>query len=323
MTISIPKKRNKRNRGLILANLTLLALLAAAPRAAMAFDDRMAGSIPQSAAPKTNEKTPAEAPKKATKVGKKPITDSDNVKSEESAVTSENPTYKHFAGVDDRTAGSQPSESGDSQNEATITPSDSENNDPAMHKNAAESDNARARMNAAAVPVQPELPPVQTIPLGQLEYYGLLKGAADHSLGIDMWIGSSHGPVSEMLPQIPARSRYRTLDDLTERMLLTHTDAQYMGGGKSSTPGEDLMTLRLEKLIDIGAYDDAARLYALNPGKPYHEKLARAGVTAMLYSGRKALGCLEVKAFASSYTGDVFWQQLEGICDTFLSSDDG
>ncbi|MBU0799859.1 MAG: hypothetical protein KKA05_02540, partial [Alphaproteobacteria bacterium] len=169
-------------------------------------------------------------------------------------------------------------------------------------------------------PVEAKLPPVQNIPIGELEHYGLLTTPADRSLGIDMWIGSHRGEIAAMLPQIPAESRYRTLQDLTARMLLTETDSEMIDGPRSPA-GEDLMTLRLEKLIEMGSYDQAARLYAVNPGRPYHERLARAGVTAMLYSGRKALGCLEVKALADGYKDEAFWQQIAVICDVFLSND--
>jgi hypothetical protein len=168
--------------------------------------------------------------------------------------------------------------------------------------------------------VDATLPPVKSIPVRELEVYGLYDTADAQSLGIDMWIGSGRDYVSKMLPQIPPQTRYRTLRDLTERMLLTQTDAQMLGGG-APAPGEDLMTLRLEKLIETGAYSDAAKLYAVNAGSPYHERLARAGVTAMLYSGESALGCLEVKSLAPGYKDQSFWTQLNAICDLYLSKD--
>lgn len=169
-------------------------------------------------------------------------------------------------------------------------------------------------------PVDASLPPVKSIPLAELELYGLYDTADAQSLGIDMWIGSSRDDIAGMVPQIPAPTRYRTLRTLTSRMLLTHTDPEMMGRG-SRKDGEDLMTLRLEKLIETGAYADAAKLYAVNPGNPYHERLARAGATAMLNSGDGALGCLEVKSLAPGYKDTEFWPQLAAACDLFLSKD--
>lgn len=317
MTNFILKKpsNHARTRNLILANLMVLALGGLAVPAAMAQDDRMAGSVPHSVPKKVEEPAPA----KAVKVGKKAITDSDNAKTEDMAATSEKNTYKKFSGPDDRMAGPNPVD--EPVTPESVTANNAQDSDPSAHISPAETEAARAKMAASTVPVEPELPPEKDVPLNKLEYYGLLNGAADHSLGIDLWIGSSRDKIAAMLPQIPAKSRYRTLDDLTARMLLTNTDAQYMGGSKSREPGADFMTLRIEKLNELGAYEEGAKLYALNPGKPYHERLARAGVTAMLSGARKPLGCLEVKAFAANYSDQPFWQQATAICNLFLAND--
>jgi hypothetical protein len=301
----------------LIAVALILGLAAASP--ARAEDDRMVGRMDR-AKPKSERTAQAEAD------------DAD-----------ERPAYSDFSGADDRTAGPIPVDKPgrESTDEA---PRKSNRTAETESESGRESDNRTTASPVAPAhgneppkeytvdlgpqpidpeetrPVEASLPPVKSIPIDELEAYGLYDTAAAESLGIDMWIGSGRGNIIEKLPQIPPATRYRTMRVLTERMLLTHTDPDMIGGG-SSAPGEDLMTLRLEKLIQTGAYDDAANLYALNPGRPYHERLARAGVTAMLHSGQSALGCLETKALLSSYKDVSFWQQLSAICDIFLTND--
>lgn len=227
-----------------------------------------------------------------------------------------------FVGVEDRSAGANPIDQPSTRrHRRTGTPT--QDNAAATPAPAPAADQAPRAVDTAAATaamrgVEAALPPIKTIPVDDLEQSGLFDSLSDKSLGIDVWAGSSRAEISALLPQIPAASYYKTLRDLTLRALLTQTDKTLLAGGRAAA-GEDLLTLRLETLIALGAYEDAARLYALNPGRPYHERLARAGVTAMLLGGQRPLGCIETKAVQENYGNLPFWQQMNVVCDIFLS----
>lgn len=314
MTASLQQTRNK-----LLFLSFVLGLLLALSAVAYADEERMPGRMDRRG-PAVERSTDETAAQPANRRDRRRAAAEDDAvvppppkkpAVEDAAEAPATTPAPRFSGADDRMAGSVPVDAARAR-EGAATP-DTIETTPAP---------ARAAAPPPTKAVEARLPPVKNIPIEQLELHGLLTSPADRSLGIDLWHGSARATVNKLLPQIPAASRYRTLQDLTARMLLTETESGFLTGGRAQ-PGEDLMTLRLEKLIEIGAYDEAARLYALNPGRPYHERLARAGVTAMLLGERRALGCLEVKALSEAYKDVDFWQQADGICTIFMAGNLG
>ncbi len=129
-----------------------------------------------------------------------------------------------------------------------------------------------------------------------LESYGTLSDPLGTTLGVDMWAGSSRSTIVKEIPNLPTGHTVATMQDMTLRLLLTQADSTFIRADVAPEKGNDLMTLRLQKLLDIGAYKSAMDLYTQIAGEPYHEKLARAGITAMLYNGETGLACLEFRA---------------------------
>ncbi len=170
----------------------------------------------------------------------------------------------------------------------------------------------------------PEKQP-QVIPanFSRIESSGVLTNPKEGALGIDMWQGSTRPFVLSLLPEMPVSPGYRTIHDLVRRALLTKADTALLKDGDDIEPGHDLLTLRIEKLTDIGDFAQAVALYTQNNETPYHERLARAGVLARLYDGETALACLETKSTGTNFKDVPFWQQMTGICDYLLSKLDG
>ncbi|WP_435641957.1 hypothetical protein [Micavibrio aeruginosavorus] len=170
-------------------------------------------------------------------------------------------------------------------------------------------------------------PPATSLPKFSykvLESYGTLSDPLGTTLGVDMWAGSSRSTIVKEIPNLPTGYTVATLQDMTLRLLLTQADSGFINGDVAPEKGNDLMTLRLQKLLDIGAYKSAMDLYTQIAGEPYHEKLARVGITSMLYSGETGLACLEFRAVqkrmmdnAADMSADdtVWWTAMAPICD--------
>jgi hypothetical protein len=154
--------------------------------------------------------------------------------------------------------------------------------------------------------------------LNRIESFGLLTGPKDGGLGIDMWDGSDRGAVIGLIQQLPSSFTYKTSRDLVRRVLLTKADVTMLGHKDSDSAGQNLMTLRIQKLMDMGALDDAASLYKENPYSPYNAEMADTGVLALMYSGQGALGCLETEAMRSRFADDRVWREMTGFCDYLL-----
>lgn len=102
--------------------------------------------------------------------------------------------------------------------------------------------------------------PVARKPLGAVDpqTVGLLS-QAQGGLGADMWKGTSRELVDRLLPALALPMNSPVLNDLARRMLLS-VAALPDGSGKAS---HSLMSLRIEKLIALGAVDEAWKLALL------------------------------------------------------------
>ncbi len=165
---------------------------------------------------------------------------------------------------------------------------------------------------------QRTVPAVLKVNYVTLESIGTLDVPGDGGMGIDLWDGSRREKILQLIGQLPAPGHYGLLHTLVQRALLTSADARLMEGRGTVSPGEDYQTLRVEKLLDMGAYESAARLYMADHAVPYHERLARAGVQALFLSNQSTIACLETKTLVTRFPDDIFWRQASTICDYLL-----
>lgn len=176
----------------------------------------------------------------------------------------------------------------------------------------------------AAAPVKTPRPSTgKTMDRKAMESLGPLTNPLKGSLGNDMWGGSRRAVLAKYIPLLSTGDASRAAQLLSRRVLLSNGDIKMLDNDPGPSGGEDLFTLRLEKLLEMGAYDDAVELYTLIEGEPSHGRLGRAGIMALMYGGYPAQACLEARAvhydFASvnNDSDNNFWRQLESIC-TFI-----
>lgn len=153
----------------------------------------------------------------------------------------------------------------------------------------------------------------------KFESAGLYANRKDGGLGRDLWDRSHRSTVRDYLQAMPNASEHPALQRLTLSLLLSAADISEMDNDIPLTAGEDFLTLRLEKLLDMGAYKKAYELYSFLPEKPYHPRIAKAGILSMLYSGEKSLACLENNTLQDLYEEDDFWRDLGAYCTYTLS----
>lgn len=266
----------------LLAALCLIALAGAAA----ASDARMAGAPPGLHAEKPAEEASDKAPDKA--------------KAEEKAP--ESPVQQESGAKKEKAADSAPAK------EETNSKAETKPETPADAAGKAIPD----------TPVSPDTPHFRT-DYSKLEALGTLTTPQEGSLGVDIWDGSERPMIEWLVAHIPPQTQYRVINNLVRQALLTSADTDMLSKQGSIEPGQDLLTLRLEKLIEMGAFGEAEQLYALNPDDPYHERLGRAGILAMLYNGQTALGCLETKALQKRFGSDPYWRQLTAVCDYVMA----
>ncbi|NCC21477.1 MAG: hypothetical protein EOM26_03335 [Alphaproteobacteria bacterium] len=178
---------------------------------------------------------------------------------------------------------------------------------------------------SAAEPEQPESSSsdeaILNVDFVELESSGLLSSFRDGSLGKDVWHSSTRSDLVAAMKHAGPEIRSPVVTRLMLRLLLSRSDAQLVQNDSEPAAGEDLFTLRLQKLVEMGAHQKALDMYGLRKDPPYHPELARAGALAMLGSGNAPLACLESRSTQGRFSGISFWDKLAALCATILPSD--
>lgn len=152
----------------------------------------------------------------------------------------------------------------------------------------------------------------------RMESLGTLSSFSEGSLGRDIWAGTGRSDLAFFFPALPSSLPSTTVTGLLRRAMLTKADSTLLVSDADVMPGEDFLTLRLEQVLRQGGYQDALDLYARVKDKPYHPRLARAGVTAMILTGNVALACLEMHSVPDGVRKDAFWKDLGDWCAVSL-----
>jgi len=144
---------------------------------------------------------------------------------------------------------------------------------------------------------------------------GIYSRSSDLSLGGDFWEDTERSQLTALYKVMPATSRNPVVQQLIRQVLLTQSYADEISNDvEAIPPGEDLLTLRMEKLLDAGLYKQAKALY-LELEKPvYHERLMRTGLLAMVLSDEKALACIDAKSFSKDFKKNSFFGVFAAYC---------
>jgi hypothetical protein len=164
-------------------------------------------------------------------------------------------------------------------------------------------------------------PAILNVKYESIESLGLYDSPKDGSLGRDLWDNSRRSEIQYLLERMPAPGSSPVHRQLVMATLLTEASANLIENDVPPEPGKDLLTLRLEKLIEFGAYKQAFELYSSLNREPYAPELARAGILAMMFNGEKSLACLEYKTVQDRDFSGSFWADMALYCHYAVNED--
>ncbi|MCD8571509.1 MAG: hypothetical protein LRY76_08365 [Alphaproteobacteria bacterium] len=156
------------------------------------------------------------------------------------------------------------------------------------------------------------------VDFADLESKGLYYSPQDGSLGRDLWSHTRRSAVLEYLPALPSAGESPLLQIFTNGLLLSKANADLIENDVAPEPGQDILTLRLMKLMDLGMTDQALKIYSDLGQPPYHPNLAQAGIMALLFNAEKSLACLEYKTVEDRNFSGEFWTDIALYCDYVL-----
>ena len=161
---------------------------------------------------------------------------------------------------------------------------------------------------AAQAPAWPKGIEVDKLAATGREAAGVLD-ARQGGLGAELWRGTPHALVEGLIQALPAGIPSPALRELARRLLLT--SAVPPEGPPSGGP--DLLSLRAQKLAEMGDFADLKALLAAAPGTAGEETLARIGVEARLLEGETDLVCADIGNLIRSYHS-LYWQKVQVFC---------
>lgn len=134
-------------------------------------------------------------------------------------------------------------------------------------------------------------------------------GVIDAGMGglpVDMWADSRRAVVAEALNALPVAAPSPARQGLARRLLLTVA-------APPSGPGPALIDLRVDRLVALGATEDALRLIAAVPADAHGEAVAKAQVEALLVENRLDDACSAAEQGLTRWDAP-FWQKAQVFC---------
>ncbi len=153
-----------------------------------------------------------------------------------------------------------------------------------------------------------------------IETLGLEKNNTelDVKFGNDLYYGSKRSTLSMLISKLPDTLGYPTLYNLTNLVLTASADTKIIEDDMIVEAGNDLLTLRLEKMLERGLYQEIVEIYSNLEDPPYHERLASVGALAMLMTGSNTTACLEIKSAYSKRLIKSRLSELDIFCNFLM-----
>lgn len=176
-----------------------------------------------------------------------------------------------------------------------------------------------AETEAAQQDTQEDAAKPVDVDLEKMESTGLEYKQLPMSFDRNFWKGSNRSDLIEVLNAAHTALKQPALQRAVFSLLLTKADTDGIQNDIPATPGDDLLTLRMEKLIEGGAYRQAFDLFTKTGTSSYSAPTAQAAILAMLFSGEKSLACLEANSAQQNFKNSDFLRETAAYCDLSLS----
>ena len=130
-------------------------------------------------------------------------------------------------------------------------------------------------------------------------------------LGYDMWSGSERNIIQNYLRNLPVNKESETAIELMKILLLSNADVP-----KSKDP-MDLILIRINKLIEIGDFENAKSLIDLVKWVPYKEdnvEILIKQTEINLSLNNFDLACSDIEEKRKKFNENNFWAKVEIFC---------
>ena len=127
-------------------------------------------------------------------------------------------------------------------------------------------------------------------------------------LGYDMWVGSEKDIVKNYLKNLPINKESNLAIDLIKILLLSNAAAPEFKGGT------DLILIRINKLIELGDFDNAKSLIDLIINDNFNEEISIKQTEINLSLNNFDLVCSNIEEKRKKFKQKLFWRKVEIFC---------
>lgn len=144
---------------------------------------------------------------------------------------------------------------------------------------------------------------------------GLIFSDLQGALPKALWRDQNRSEIITLIRSLPNESTRTSIQQIKKNMLLSAYESSLIKEDQDRVQGDDLLTVRLNKLFEMGLWYDALKLYTNTIEHPSNnEPLARIGIMLLLAQKGIASACLEEKVVGSPFAEKTFWRDLAALC---------
>jgi len=151
-----------------------------------------------------------------------------------------------------------------------------------------------------------------------VESTGTISDAKQGAMEKTLWKGQKRSEIEPLVQKLPNSPNLRSVLSLQRRLLLSKSEAGLIDNDIGPLRGNDLLIQRINKLMDMGLYDDAWELYTQKAEDPYDVSIAQQGMLLLVMKDDLATACLEEKVASAKYPKDKFFNTLDKACSVTL-----
>lgn len=147
---------------------------------------------------------------------------------------------------------------------------------------------------------------------------GLLVSDLNGALPKNLWADQKRSEIIKGLRGLRVESDLESVQTIKRNMLISTYDVSVIENDIPVTDDDNLLTIRLQKLAEMGLWSDALKFYNNTVNDPEdNQLLAETGVSLIFLTKGLSTACLESKVLKPRFSGD-FWTQMEAICNAEL-----
>lgn len=152
----------------------------------------------------------------------------------------------------------------------------------------------------------------------KVESTGTIGTGKEGALEKTIWKGQDRTEIEFLLQKLPTNFGLRSVLGLQRRLLLSKVDSALINNDVGPLRGNDLLIQRINKLMDMGLYDDAWELYTQKADDTYDVSIAQMGMQLLVMKNDLATACLEEKVFSAKFPKDKFFGIMDRACSQTL-----